>query len=138
MMLFCKSRIFSLRLRGTNLFHSDVVGEHAEIDISVYDNISQETFLGHVRFCPNIAEDSEPLDKWFKLEPRGNTHDHISGEIHLRVRFQRIERKHVGPEDLQILKLIGKGTFGQVFQARKRDTQRVYAMKVLSKKVIVQ
>ncbi len=137
-MLFCKSRIFSLRLRGTNLFHSDVVGEHAEIDISVYDNISQETFLGHVRFCPNIAEDSEPLDKWFKLEPRGNTHDHISGEIHLRVRFQRIERKHVGPEDFQILKLIGKGTFGQVFQARKRDTQRVYAMKVLSKKVIVQ
>ena len=36
------------------------------------------------------------------------------------------------------MKLIGKGTFGQVFQVRKKDTQRIYAMKVLSKKVIVQ
>lgn len=34
--------------------------------------------------------------------------------------------------------MIGKGTFGQVFQVRKKDTQRIYAMKVLSKKVIVQ
>jgi len=30
------------------------------------------------------------------------------------------------------------GTFGQVYQVRKKDTQRIYAMKVLSKKVIVQ
>lgn len=32
----------------------------------------------------------------------------------------------------------GSGTFGQVYQVRKKDTQRIYAMKVLSKKVIVQ
>lgn len=31
-----------------------------------------------------------------------------------------------------------KGTFGQVYLVRKKDTQRLYAMKVLSKKVIVQ
>jgi len=31
-----------------------------------------------------------------------------------------------------------KGTFGQVYQVRKKDTSRIYAMKVLSKKVIVQ
>ena len=30
------------------------------------------------------------------------------------------------------------GTFGQVYQVRKKDTHRIYAMKVLSKKVIVQ
>ena len=33
---------------------------------------------------------------------------------------------------------MGLGTFGQVYQVRKKDTMRVYAMKVLSKKVIVQ
>ena len=33
--------------------------------------------------------------------------------------------------------MIGKGTFGRVFQVRKRDTQRIYAMKVLSKREIV-
>ena len=34
--------------------------------------------------------------------------------------------------------LICVGTFGQVYQVRKKDTHRIYAMKVLSKKVIVQ
>lgn len=33
--------------------------------------------------------------------------------------------------------MIGKGTFGRVFQVRKRDTKRIYAMKVLSKREIV-
>lgn len=35
-------------------------------------------------------------------------------------------------------KLTVVGTFGQVYLVRKKDTQRLYAMKVLSKKVIVQ
>lgn len=48
------------------------------------------------------------------------------------------ERRQVGPNDFQILKLIGKGTFGQVYQVKKKDTERIYAMKVLSKKVIIQ
>jgi serine/threonine protein kinase SCH9 len=56
----------------------------------------------------------------------------------LRISFQKTEKKHYGPRDFQILKLIGKGTFGQVFQVRKKDTGQIYAMKVLSKKVIVQ
>jgi serine/threonine protein kinase len=64
--------------------------------------------------------------------------DSVMGEIHLKISFQKTDKKHYGPEDFDILKLIGKGTFGQVFQVRKRDTQRIYAMKVLSKKVIVQ
>ncbi|KAB2576583.1 Serine/threonine-protein kinase SCH9 [Lasiodiplodia hormozganensis] len=116
----------------------DVVGDHAEIDVSVYDKSNNEAFLGHVRFCPNLVEYEKPLDAWFHLEPREGEQDFVTGEIHLRVNFQKVEKKHYGPEDFQILKLIGKGTFGQVFQVRKKDTGRIYAMKVLSKKVIVQ
>lgn len=41
------------------------------------------------------------------------------------------------PRDFEFLKLIGRGTFGRVFQVRKRDTRRIYAMKVLSKKEII-
>ena len=52
--------------------------------------------------------------------------------------FQKTDRRQVGPNDFQILKLIGRGTFGQVYQVKKKDTQRIYAMKVLSKKVIIQ
>ncbi len=134
---------------------SDVVGNRSEIDITVYDRRDQETFLGHVRLCPLLNQEGVVTDGWFKLEPR-NSDEEVSGEIHLRIKYQTIDKKHYGPEDFQILKLIGKGmplnlrltnsrtlltragTFGQVYQVRKKDTQRIYAMKVLSKKVIVQ
>jgi hypothetical protein len=46
-------------------------------------------------------------------------------------------KRALTPRDFECLKLIGRGTFGKVFQVRKRDTRRIYAMKVLSKKEIV-
>lgn len=135
---YCKFAIIVLKLASTNISRSDVVGDHSEIDISVYDRSNQEAFLGHVRFCPNLVEYERPYDGWFTLEPREGEEDFVTGEIHLRINFHKTDKKHYGPEDFEILKLIGKGTFGQVFQVRKRDTRRIYAMKVLSKKVIVQ
>ncbi|KAJ8607715.1 hypothetical protein MRB53_040103 [Persea americana] len=120
------------------MIRSDVVGEHSQLDISVYDHASQEAFLGHIRFCPHLREESSAYETWLKLEPRDGSDDHVTGELKIRFAFSKVEKKSFGPEDFEILKLIGKGTFGQVFQVRKRDTQRIYAMKVLSKKVIVQ
>ncbi|KAI9704347.1 MAG: hypothetical protein M1836_007209 [Candelina mexicana] len=115
----------------------DVVNLHSEIDIYVYDRSNEDAFLGHVRSCPNLDEQDPSREGWYKLESRSND-EHVSGEVRLQMRFQKTDKKHYGPDDFTILKLIGKGTFGQVYQVRKKDTQRIYAMKVLSKKVIVQ
>ena len=52
-------------------------------------------------------------------------------------RAGRQNKRALTPRDFEFLKLIGRGTFGKVFQVRKRDTKRIYAMKVLSKKEIV-
>lgn len=117
---------------------SDVVGENSELDISVYDKKNQEAFIGHIRISPNLENYAAPHREWFKLKPREGETGQVTGEIHLELNFQRTDKRVYGPEDFQILKLIGKGTFGQVFQVRKKDTQRIYAMKVLSKKVIIQ
>jgi len=48
-------------------------------------------------------------------------------------------RRHssVGLEDFFLLKVIGKGSFGKVMLVRKRDTQQVYAMKVLAKEDVI-
>lgn len=46
-------------------------------------------------------------------------------------------QKKVGLEDFDLLRVIGKGSFGKVFQVRKKDTGRIYAMKVLNKKNII-
>ena len=39
----------------------------------------------------------------------------------------------ISKDDFQIIKVIGRGTFGKVFLVRKRDDNKVYAMKVLKK-----
>jgi serine/threonine protein kinase len=43
-------------------------------------------------------------------------------------------RDKLTPQDFETLKLLGRGATGKVFQVRKRDTMRVYAMKVVLKK----
>ncbi|CAI4221244.1 unnamed protein product [Auanema sp. JU1783] len=46
----------------------------------------------------------------------------------------------VGPEDFELLKVLGKGGYGKVFQVRKttgQDAGRIFAMKVLQKATIV-
>ena len=78
------------------------------------------------------------MEKWLPLQPRAAEDKDITGEIYIKMQFSKIEKRHFGPNDFQILKLIGKGTFGQVYQVIKKDTRRIYAMKVLSKKVIIQ
>jgi len=43
----------------------------------------------------------------------------------------------VTADDFQALKVIGKGSFGKVMQVRKKDTGKIYAMKVLQKEAII-
>merc|ERR1712093_270583 len=118
----------------------DVVGSDARVNLTIYDRSSAaEEFLGHVDLEANLTEnDNSPIKGWFPLRGRNDTDTGLPGEIYVEITFQRTEKKHYGPDDFQILKLIGKGTFGQVYQVRKKDTRRIYAMKVLQKKVIVQ
>ncbi|KAG8165116.1 hypothetical protein KVR01_005391 [Diaporthe batatas] len=119
----------------------DVVDSDMMVDISVYDQgVKGSEFLGHVDLQARRPDSKEPIRGWFALKGHADTmeEDAPTGELYVEALYQRTERRHVGPEDFQILRLIGKGTFGQVYQVRKKDTGRIYAMKVLSKKVIVQ
>ncbi|QIW95265.1 hypothetical protein AMS68_000783 [Peltaster fructicola] len=116
----------------------DVVGEQNEIDVSIYDNANNETFIGHVRVQLKLEDYEHQHEEWYKLEAKEETGSKVTGEVRMKIAFHGSGKKTFGPDDFEILKLIGKGTFGQVFQVRKKDTKRIYAMKVLSKKVIVQ
>lgn len=92
-----------------------------------------------MRLCINLKQDHSRLEGWFPLVIRTAAGEsQISGEVHLEVMFEKTDQRQVGPDDFKLLKLIGKGTFGQVYQVKKKDTRRIYAMKVLSKKVIIQ
>mmetsp|Transcript_14126 Transcript_14126/g.34838 ORF Transcript_14126/g.34838 Transcript_14126/m.34838 type:complete len:551 (-) Transcript_14126:1063-2715(-) len=43
----------------------------------------------------------------------------------------------VGPQDFEMLRVVGQGAFGKVFQVQHKATQHVYAMKVMKKERIM-
>lgn len=51
-------------------------------------------------------------------------------------RTQEVSR--VGLDDFEVLKLVGKGAFGKVFQVRKKGTSEIFAMKVMRKDKIIE
>ncbi|KZV64842.1 Pkinase-domain-containing protein [Peniophora sp. CONT] len=114
----------------------DVTSEESTIAFNVYDRSDEcQTYLGTVQYKPVLIHD-HTVDQWFRLKP---TEDEIvTGEIRIQITFEQYKSKRaLTPRDFEFLKLIGRGTFGRVFQVRKRDTRRIYAMKVLSKKEII-
>ncbi|EPQ59394.1 serine/threonine protein kinase [Gloeophyllum trabeum ATCC 11539] len=114
----------------------DVTSEKSTITFCVYDRIDGEhPFLGTVQVKPVLVHD-HTVDQWYKLQPFEN--EVVTGEMRIQVTFEQFKNKRaLTPRDFEFLKLIGRGTFGKVFQVRKKDTKRIYAMKVLSKKEII-
>ena len=45
--------------------------------------------------------------------------------------------KMIGLEDFDLLCVVGKGSFGKVMQVRKKDTKEIFAMKCMSKELIL-
>lgn len=110
----------------------DVVGNKSELDVSVYDAATDDSFLGHVRIQPLEQNNTN----WFNLAARV-VGERVRGSIKIKWEYTNMIKKTYGPEDFEILRLLGKGTFGKVYQVRNSDNNRIYAMKVLSKKVII-
>ncbi|KIS72184.1 putative serine/threonine protein kinase [Mycosarcoma maydis] len=116
----------------------DVTQDSQPIYISVYDRHSEdEGFLGMREIKPRLVH-KMMSDQWYPLSSRDDEEDmeNHRGEIRVQITYERMPQKKLTPHDFEYLKLIGRGTFGRVFQVRKKDTKRIYAMKVLSKREI--
>ena len=57
-------------------------------------------------------------------------------DAYYRSEYHELNNSTVGLNDFEILKVIGKGSFGKVFQVKKMGENEIYAMKVLNKSVI--
>ena len=44
--------------------------------------------------------------------------------------------KKISKDDFQNIKIIGKGSFGVVYMVKKKDNNKIYAMKVLKKDLV--
>lgn len=118
----------------------DVVGERSELEISVYDAAKDDAFLGQMRIFPSTESATTHTSsdaEWIPLKARV-VGERVTGHLRIRWEYTCVDsRKLYGPDDFDVLRLLGKGTFGQVYQVRKKDNGRIYAMKILSKKLIV-
>ncbi|KAJ1913534.1 Serine/threonine-protein kinase [Mycoemilia scoparia] len=92
--------------------------------------ITGAVFLGSVRIIPDFINE-RLVDDWFPLFGGSG------GSIRIQYCFNKKDATPLSIDDFELLKVIGKGSFGKVMQVRKRDTNRIYAMKILNKSKIV-
>lgn len=60
-----------------------------------------------------------------------------TGALKLGVKYVENRQRSLKIEDFELLKVVGKGSFGKVMQVMKKDTQRIYALKTLRKQHII-
>ncbi|EEA20998.1 Serine/threonine-protein kinase [Talaromyces marneffei ATCC 18224] len=60
-----------------------------------------------------------------------------TGSIKIGLSFVENRVHSMKLEDFELLKVVGRGSFGKVMQVRKKDTKRIYALKTLRKAHII-
>ncbi|EEQ29396.1 Serine/threonine-protein kinase [Microsporum canis] len=60
-----------------------------------------------------------------------------TGSIKIGVSFVENRQRSLTMADFELLKVVGRGSFGKVMQVMKRDTKRIYAMKTIRKAHII-
>ncbi|KAJ4885963.1 Serine/threonine-protein kinase AtPK2/AtPK19 [Raphanus sativus] len=81
------------------------------------------SFVGPSSLCsPSFNLTSLDLDS--EKAPQGGDVADVLGEV--------------GIEDFEVLKVVGRGAFGKVYQVRKKDTSEIFAMKVMRKDKIME
>ncbi|KAF3160334.1 hypothetical protein TWF106_002733 [Orbilia oligospora] len=60
-----------------------------------------------------------------------------SGSVRIGLDYVANPSKPLTIEDFDLLKVVGKGSFGKVMQVRKKDTSRIYALKTIRKAHII-
>jgi serum/glucocorticoid-regulated kinase 2 len=96
---------------------------------------SQDICLGVVRLNPQFGANTSLEGAassgcsgvgWFDMH-------HGTGQLQLGVSYVVNQTSKLEANDFELLKAVGNGTFGHILQVRKKDTNRIYAMKILRK-----
>ncbi|KIY52197.1 AGC/Akt protein kinase [Fistulina hepatica ATCC 64428] len=113
------------------------VSRTSTISVSAYlraaqgqDDMGNDLLMARVELTP-ILDILHASDQWYTAAAG-------SGSFHLKIDYKPIRNDQLTIDSFDLLKVIGKGSFGKVMQVRKKDTQRVYALKTIRKAHIAQ
>jgi serum/glucocorticoid-regulated kinase 2 len=107
---------------------------------------SQDTFLGVTRIAPRFDKAQKEAEDAAEFNQKVKTLCHCgaewldvqcgTGKIHIKVEYvEKLQPPKI--ETFELLKVLGKGSFGKVLKIKKIDTQRLYALKTLRKAHII-
>jgi serum/glucocorticoid-regulated kinase 2 len=123
--------------------YSDV-SRNSKVSISIYlrqppnavtaatpARASNDHFLGTIKIQPNFAS-TNLEDQLYNIV--GGT-----GAMYVQLCYtpQPNHQPAISFQSFDLLRVIGRGSFGKVYVVRKKDTNRIYAMKVLRKSRII-
>ncbi|KAH6685962.1 kinase-like domain-containing protein [Plectosphaerella plurivora] len=152
---------------GSNTQYKFDVSRITELGIHLYlrnpmappgSGRSQDIFLGVVRINPRFEErqhfvedpkaskkDREKAAAEFAERERAQGHSGVewvdvqygTGRLKIGVEYVENRAGKLKLEEFELLKVVGKGSFGKVMQVRKKDTNRIYALKTIRKAHII-
>ncbi|CAO3637524.1 unnamed protein product [Cunninghamella blakesleeana] len=118
------------------------VSRNSDVSISIYlrppptasdarpANSNNDHFLGAVKLQPNFEST--------KLEDQTLNITGGTGTMHIQLCYKPQQQSQpIAFDSFDLLRVIGRGSFGKVYVVRKKDTNRIYAMKVLRKSRII-
>ncbi|CCA67867.1 probable Serine/threonine-protein kinase gad8 [Serendipita indica DSM 11827] len=91
-----------------------------------------DPYMGSVKIVPDFNKlasswlSANIIDQWYDVV--GGT-----GQVQLSITYRPSVRQSLTIDSFELLKVIGRGSFGKVMQVRKRDTGRIYALKTIRK-----
>ncbi|KAH3670410.1 hypothetical protein OGAPHI_000925 [Ogataea philodendri] len=105
----------------------------------------EDCLIGTFRFPINSAslqQDTQIrlLNHEWKNLINPYTDQELPGAVNISLDFKPLSlsaKKGLSIEDFDLLKVIGKGSFGKVMQVKKKDTGKIYALKSIRKSHIV-
>lgn len=102
--------------------------------------------LGYVRVTPEFKIEKPSITTAVSQEDahtRGSSDtvcldmQNGTGQLQIGVKFVENQVHKLSVKDFELLKVIGRGSFGKVTQVRKKDTKRIYALKSIQKAKII-
>ncbi|KAF2241439.1 Pkinase-domain-containing protein [Trematosphaeria pertusa] len=111
---------------------------------------SEDIFIGTVTVKPRFEEVRAYNDAGKNKNKGGEQEDSFgqpgtewldisygTGKIGVGVEFVEARQQSLSIDDFELLKVVGRGSYGKVLQVRKRDTGRIYALKTIRKANII-
>jgi hypothetical protein len=117
-------------VHGQDDMGNDLLMARVDLTPMLDGHVGTVVFLS---FLASLAhrESQHASDQWYNAVAG-------SGSFHLKIDFKQTRNEPLTIEAFDLLKVIGKGSFGKVMQVRKKDTQRIYALKTIRKAHIAQ